>query len=1230
MHGHRTHRRRAGRLFEALAELRRTPVRFAARLAVARLVTQWRSLLTIIAGAILSASIGALVPLYTTAVAQVGMTQRLDAQPRQDVHIQSSISLRANHWAESGGIAARADAATELTGSLVARDLGAIEGWVDRVVAYRESEAMGIAQVMPDAEEPVPMLGVRLRLGAYDGWQEQVRVVSGRLPETAPNASGEIEIAVGLTVANELNLAPDMVLRLDQGMNERGQTGRGHPTSVPFVARIAGIVAPLDERAPYWMEPSPLRLLDRQSGSGAWDAEFVGLTSSENVLRAATEHLPDTPTRFGWRVLFSHDNLPFSQVEIAREALRNFKANMEATFRDSVTPSSSDPATGAARQGLAFNYGTRLIDYDVIHKNRDSGVLLAYAREVELLDAPFGLLLLQVGALVLFFLMVTAALVRRGERREIAMLQSRGAWDSQIVLLRGIEALLICGLAVVIAPFLAQRLLIALGPTIANTDEFPLPLTREVFLYAGAAAGVTFLALLFTLRPVLRLPLISAGGAAARSSHQHWWQRFYLDVLLALVGVGALWLLVRRGSPLSDVNLGGQQADPLMLMAPALLFLALGSLALRFFPVIAAITARVAASARGLQSALATWQLSREPVHYGRITFLLALAIGIGWFATSFRATVTNSHQDQARYSVGTDARLIERDTRLNVNRARPAATYAAHDSVAAASAAFRVINANLSTTLAGDLRGDILAVDPATFADTLYWRDDLGAVTLPHAAGDPLGLPDVGEPLPFAPERIGLWVQFEKGGTGFSQDAVFRADVNRLTQRTDFGIRLRDAEGAWVVAPLEPAEIELVRAGTDAPGLGARGFVTSGWVYYEADLAALQYEPVGPVRLVSIYWEYRSPNIQGGESGMRLTLADMTLHDANGAQTPFPIFAGRDWAFSYDRGATASGRAQAASELFTGREDAIHALWDQDAQRTTVGALLNYPERGPIAAIISQRVQQENGLTVGPDAPAFQLLDIGRVNPSFRAVGVAEYYPSLYDRAPSEAIPKGDSFIVVDARELLYRLNRRPSATVYADEVWLRFAEEIDAHDPGAASAILREFDGAETHGAVIVSATTLADELGRLRTNPLGLGLLGLMYLAFIMALALSVVGLLTYAGLTAQARRTEFGVLRALGLSPVRVVGGLALEQLFVMAIGVVLGAILGAVLANQIVPTLALGATGEAVIPPFVMQVEVRRLIEYGLMMIVVLGLVLASSLLLVRQLSLARTLRLGEE
>jgi len=84
------------RLVEGLRELGRTPVRFAFHLAIARLLTQWRSLLTIIAGTILSASIGALVPLYTTAVAQVGMLQRLEQQPARDVHVASSISLRAS------------------------------------------------------------------------------------------------------------------------------------------------------------------------------------------------------------------------------------------------------------------------------------------------------------------------------------------------------------------------------------------------------------------------------------------------------------------------------------------------------------------------------------------------------------------------------------------------------------------------------------------------------------------------------------------------------------------------------------------------------------------------------------------------------------------------------------------------------------------------------------------------------------------------------------------------------------------------------------------------------------------------------------------------------------------------------------------------------------------------------------------------------------------------------
>lgn len=1226
------------RLADGMQELSRTPVRFAIKLAVARLVTQWRSLLTLIAGTILSALIGALVPLYTTAISQVGMTQRLADEPARDVHIAASINLRANQWANSAGanpdavgadtsgLAAKAQGATAITQTLVDENLGVIDGWVADTVVFAETEAMGVIPVTTRA--PTESLsGVRARLGTYSGWQQQIRIVAGRMPESS--ITDTIDILIGLNVANELNLQAGDVITLDQGMRPNGTTGGGHPTSRPVTAHIVGIYAPQNEDDPFWMEPSPLRLLDRASGAAPWSYQFVALTTEDTVMRIATEYIPDTPTRIGWRILFAHDNLPFERIDTARAALDLFARNMRAAYVDAV---SANAANSQSRLDLGYTYHTRLIDFDTNDPTLDHGILQDYANRQALLAAPFGLLLMQVGALVLFFLIVTAALVRRGERREIAMLQSRGAWNSQIMLLRGIEALLICLLAIGIAPLLAQRLLTWLGPIVANTHDFPLPLTGRVFGYAALAAGVTFVTLTGTLYAILQQPLILAGGAATRQTRQTWWQKYYLDAILAVVGLAALVLLVRRGSPLTDVNLGGQQADPMLLMAPALLFLALGSLALRFFPLVAALLARITAQGRGLLNVLASWQLSREPVHYGRITFLLALAIGIGWFATSFRATVTNSHLDQAQYRVGTDVRFNERDTQLNVNRARALDAYTRQPEVAAASRALRFPSTNLSTSIQGSLRGTILAIDPGTFGDTLYWRADLGDLSTLSKTASPDDLPARGAQIPVPAAKIGLWARYDQlVSSVYAGGDPYQADVTALTQNTTLYLRLLDAAGAWVVVPVQPVEVDYQRVGHDQPGLGAAATVTSGWVQMEADLTALDYAPVYPLRLVSIYWNFRSADPKGADNN-RLTLAHLSLTDDTGEEVVrWSILAHSGWEFAYDHGASAIGTALPGIGPFDAHPDALIVTWSQDAQRTTIGALLAYPATDPLDAIVSRRMQSQNGLTYGLDAAPFRVYGIGGSNLYFRAVDITEYYPSLYDTTPNDAVPQGDSFMVVNVHELLYQMNRRPSATFYADEVWLRFdAGVLNPRDQDAVGAFVLAQDSADADRVVVVASVSVAHELSRLRTDPLSLGLLGLMYLAFIIALALSVVGLLTYAGLTAQARRAEFGVLRALGLSSRRVVGSLALEQLFVMGIGALLGGVLGGVLAAQVVPTLALGAAGEGITPPFVMRVETRRLVEYALLMIGVLALVLSTSLLLIRQLSLARTLRLGDE
>jgi ABC-type antimicrobial peptide transport system permease subunit len=193
----------------------------------------------------------------------------------------------------------------------------------------------------------------------------------------------------------------------------------------------------------------------------------------------------------------------------------------------------------------------------------------------------------------------------------------------------------------------------------------------------------------------------------------------------------------------------------------------------------------------------------------------------------------------------------------------------------------------------------------------------------------------------------------------------------------------------------------------------------------------------------------------------------------------------------------------------------------------------------------------------------------------------------------------------------------------LYGDEVWLKLA-------PGTTADNVLPRLRPDNGSVALVNVQTLAGERANLQTDPLSLGLLGLMFLAFIIALSLSVVGLMTYAALEAVSRRAEFGMLRALGLSSLRLVAQIAIEQLFVITLGVVLGGSLGAVLSTQVVPRLAQDASAKNITPPFIVQIETAALLQYGVVILAILALVLLVALVLVRQLSLSQSLRLGEE
>jgi hypothetical protein len=1129
--------------------IHRLPVGWAGRFILLRLAARWRSMLTAILGVVLVAMIGASVPLYTAAIAQIGMIQRIEQQPPENMQIFTRISLRGSDspdllagWLERG-----AEVRAAVQDTLV----GSPTDWVQQTLTMGETTPM---QLVIEGEDR----DARLRVAYYEGWHESTYLIEGRWPRETGDQAVDLEAVIGDQAAEDLGLAIEDSLTLEQ---------RGWESSVPVHVRIVGIVHLAESDLA--VAQDALRV--GRSAQGAVESNL--LTTQADFVRVAAQHVPDTGTVFGWWVLFDHDALAFPALLAATDRLDAFHQRL---------------LTRIASEGAGLNF---------IYRSEIIPVLKDYQGEVETLRAPFGLLLLQVGALALFFLIVTAALVRRGGRREVAMLQSRGSAHWQLIVLDGLEALMISALAAGAAPFLARWFLEWIVPTLTRINTLTLVLDRGVFGYAAGAAAVSWIMLTATLYPVLRLPLISAGGSKARSESQLWWQRYYVDVVLLVVGMAALWRLITNESPLTATQIGEIEADPLLLLAPILLFIAVGSALLRIFPHLSGLAARALAHGRRLPGALAAWQVSREPAHYGRITFLLTLAIGIGWLATSFHATLQRSQRDKAAYAVGADVRIEERDSVHKIDRTRPADFYANLPGVKAVSLAARFYIPNAGRDGRQPLSGEILAVDPDTFGTISYWRDDLGERVLPSP---PETLEPPGGVLPVRPERIGLWVRVEQPQLDSTYSVpvldddgnmVFVPTPGQLDGRLDMWLRLRDESGTAMQIPLrvmsEPDE--------------------DGWIYLEGVLPA---HLDGALRLESVYWSNYMGWVYSPFRTYRLWLADLTLHSADGEHILDDWLAGESWDWVSDTGSEFEGTNDTGPTR--GNNQSRVVTWTQDGPRVLMGLMLNYSEPDPIPAIASQRFAELNGLLPGA---TFQLGTVEHVQPRFVLEDTVEYFPTLY--------PEDRLFLIVDQDTLFHALNRRPSATYYPSEVWLQL-------ESGASSeAVVTALD-AQTDRTIITRVQTIQQMREELETDILLAGLIGLLYLAFGVALVLTVISLLTYVALTAMQRRAEFGVLRALGLSAGRLVASIALEQVMVMLTGVVLGGVLGAAMSSQVLPTLAFGATGEAVTPPFVIQVEQSALIQYVALLLLVLGVTFGASLVLVRRLSLIDLLRFGEE
>jgi ABC-type lipoprotein release transport system permease subunit len=1005
-----------------------------------------------------------------------------------------------------------------------------------------------------------------------DGLADHATLVAGAWPVEAGDPTAPIEVVLGAPVAQELGIEVGQELAL---------VGRraNEPTAVP--TRVVGIFSIDSVDDPYWNGDEQLLTGIRDNSQYRTFGPF--LTTRDDLLALAG--VPSI--RLQWRIVPGFERLNVADAGPLRSHVDAMAGLLQTASGEDFRVVSGLP------QILADAERSLLVSR--------TGVLLLVA---------------QLSILAAYAIILTASLLVDHRRLDTAMLRSRGAGTAQIAALGLAEGLLLAIPAVLVAPWLAVaalELLNVAGPLAEVGLRISPRVTLEGYL-AGAAAGLVSAVLLALPAVLSRRGFAAEQGGLSRQETRTFGQRMGIDVaLLAVTGI-ALWQLRFYGAPLTRSIQGGLGLDPLLVAAPAIGLLAGGVVALRTLPLIAEAVEAAVSRGRGLVGTLSSRQLARRPLRYTRAALLLMLAMSMGVFSLSYAATWSGSQRDQAAYQAGADVRVSPSVSSSGLPSWALPAAYAGLPGTGDASPVQRIPD---GITFAAAGSADLLALDAGTAAGIVLVRED--------GSGQPLRemLPALrdGRPepiLPALPEGA-AWLRI-----------VPRVDLGWLGE-----IIFDDETGEIEFRPIDRATVTGIRVSASAIVRDGRGLlhrISTAFVPLAAQLsfdlplqpttegnasaiAQLGARLVGPVTLVGLGVDVSLPGELSATDAI-IGVAELTAaSEAGGPWTPVPLAAEGTWA---SRVAEGPGPL---TEMPTNESAGIAVEFNQDSAISHIfggvagaSARITFAPAAVAAAVDVVPVIVNQAFLEGTAAAAGDVVPgtLDRVVRQLLISAVIDTFPTTDPTRP---------LVIVDQATLgLLRL-AATSDTRGPSEWWISTDTDGDAE---ALAGVLRS---APFLSAEVVTAVGRARSLS---TDPVALAIIGALALGFVTTGLFAVVGLTASAAVSARQRRTEFALLRALGLSGRQLSGSLWLENGSLVFVSLLAGTVLGLLIGWLALPFVTVTQQAAAPIPSVLVHVPWDRIVLLDVVSALALGAAVLVLGAVLRRLGVGSVLRMGED
>jgi len=962
---------------------------------------------------------------------------------------------------------------------------------------------------------PTDQFRTVLTLQTMSGLADHVTVVEGRLP--GPAAPAGIEVALPAQAAAFLGVHPgdsfEAALSVDDcnrppptddpsELRERARFRCLPQVFVTLSARltVVGVFERNSADDPFW---SAGRLsFDRPAATDTMGAVVPVVLSEDGFYRALPKLFPGLNSEFRLTSFADVDKLNSTNLARARQDLAELRA-------------------GAQDQHL-------IADLSMANA-LDSFNTRATFSQVSLL-----LLLLQVVGIALYYVVLVATLLVERRSEETAVLRSRGANGWQVVATSAIEAGVLAVGATLVAPFLAAGAVALLGKTsafkaVAGGRLLPFVIEPTAFALAAAGAALTVLAVLLPTVVAARRGMLDYLRGAVRPQ-KPLFQRYYLDFAVAALAALAFWELNQRGSVFDPHSVGGWSADPLLLVSPLLLILAIGALMFRFLPLLLGLVTRLVSVTSGPGVTLGLWQLTRSPARYTQLALLVIMAASVGTFAATYGETTDRSQTDRALFEAGVDARTTSLGNLKGDSPREVAQKVGEVPGVQQVATAFR---AQLGGGLIGGAGSGIpvLALDPQSAPDLLYFRKDFARDDLTSLLRRIQGSPAGGQGLMLQgePVAVTLW-------------------VNPTAERgtTTLWLRTLDATGTFRLHEFGTLDFTGYRKMT---------------ALLVTDLDSVQY----PVSIVGLLMTQPNGITDSGRGSVFID--DIATVDASGQETVIEDFEG---ALKWDVLRVAGRSRDTLAEVSQGQRRGIGAV------QFTFGTGGSLPVRGlyfsdpniPLPAIASQRFLDRTGARIGSEVE----IAFGTLLMPVTIRGVTDLFPTMDDTS--------QGFLILN-QEHLYYFQGLTNQTFARSPTEAWFQLPRDPASRAAAKAELEKRFNIPTGQVVDVQ-----DVLARVKSDPVvragGTGVLLLAVVASFAVLALGF-GLSLYTG--GQARTVEVAVMRAMGFSRPQIFSMVALEYLVVALVGLVVGTIAGLRISATMLSFLNVTEDGGRVVPPF---------------------------------------------